>query len=278
MLFFSWVKEIFALRNILKIFGSRVFSTVFYIGYLPDWNRHWTAFFSVIMSVVFIYNIAGFSAKPELIAYYMLLKFIYLSVFSWVLVPLFKYSYRPANLEIITIDAYLAQVLMFALSVPAILHINSGIISLMTRACNSFLYCSDLVFGFSSLFLTLLGPYLLLRFFDAMEFWPTANLFLYYKNNLIRLFAGLVPALYAIFTIYLFSLLFFDLEIGEIISFYRVVFKLTYFHLILAAAILLKFFKLQNLYILAKKIGVIGLLDRYGLINQNHYDLKFNLK
>jgi len=273
----DFLKNIFNPKTWLKFTGIRMFSTVFYIGYLPDWNRHWSAAFSVLISIIFIINITDNNFSPDIIAYYMILKFIYIFSISLFTIPLFRYVYKPENLEIITIDAFLAQILVFALSIPAIMHINIGINNMLVSACNSFLYCNKYIFIYSKVFLTLFGPYLVLRLFDILEFWPTAYMFLYFKNTYLRLIAGLIPAIYSIITIYLFCLLFFDLEFVEIIDFYKKTFLMIGKHFYILFFFLIKLFSFKSIYFFLKKIGVIFLLDKYGIINSEHYDIKYNL-
>jgi hypothetical protein len=273
----NFFKKIFNLKNILKLLLVKPISTVLYIGYLPDWNRHWSAAFSILTSIIFILNIFGTSVSSTVIAYGMMLKFIYILCIAFFSVPIFKYVYKPENLDVITIDAFLAQILVFALSVPAIIHINIGINNLLIKACNSFLYCNEYIFSFTKLFLTLLGPYFVLRFFDIFEFWPTAYIFLYFKNSYIRLLAGLIPAIYASISIYLFCLLFFDLKFMDIIYFYKSVFILLWKHLVFISLFLVKIFYPKSIYIILKKIGIIKLLDKHGIINAEHYDIKYNL-
>lgn len=225
----NFIKDLAQPKNWLKILGSRMFSSVFYLGFLPDWNRHWSAAFAVLTSVIFIFNFFGLNASPGIIAYSMALKFIYILIFAMIMIPLFRFVYKPQNLDVITIDAYLSQILVFALCVPAIVHIDAGITSLLIKACNSFLYCNKFIFSSSRIFLTLLGPYMILRFFDIFEFWPSGYMFLYLKNSYLRLIAGIIPAIYTSISIYLFCFLFFDLELSEVISFYKAIFLAVYY-------------------------------------------------
>ena len=271
--YLSNIKALLKPKNFLKIFFSKIFATNLYIGYLPEWNRHWTAFFAVIVSIIYIYNTVGFNASPSEIAYVMTLHFLYGLLLSFLMIPLFRFIYNPGDLEVITMDAYLAQILFFALSVPAIVYINIGIANFMIKMCTSFLYCNDTIFKVSTVFFTLLGPYFLLRFFDAMAFWPTANILLYAKNSFIRIFAGIVPpVIYSLLTIYIMSFLFFDLTLVEVISFYKAIFLKTYYHFTWVLLFLIKIISKRNLYILLSKIGVVKLLDSNGFINANHYN------
>jgi hypothetical protein len=192
-------------------------------------------------------------------------------------IPLYRFVYKPQDLDVITIDAYLGQILVFALCIPAIVHIDAGITSLLIKACNSFLYCNKIIFSVSRTLLVLLVPFLLLRFFDILEFWPSGYMFLYFKNAYLRLIAGLIPAIYTSIALYLFSFLFFTLELSDVIVFYKAVFLAVYKHFIFVFFFILRIFSMKSIYIFFKKIGAVYLLDKYGLINSEHYDIKFNL-
>lgn len=268
-------KNFFKLKNFLKIFGSKLFSTSLYLGYLPEWGRHWSAVLSILFSIILIYNSIGFEASYASISYILMLEFIYGFLLAIILVPLFRYIYSYDGLEVITIDSALAQILMLAMSIPAIIYINAGIINLMHQACNSFLYCTPLIFKISTLLLTLVGPYTLLRFFDILEFWPTSKILLHSQNSFFRIIAGLIPAIYSVITIYALCFLFFDLSLIEVINFYKYIFIKLYNHFIFVTLFILQFMNQKTLYIIFKKIGIIKLLDYYGLINMQHADLKY---
>ena len=265
MSFFRTLKKIFSLETFGKLLGSNLIATVFFIGYLPEWSRHWSAFLSVIISLIIVYNVSEEQFNEIDISYILLLEFIYI----------YLLVYKFSKTENITIDAFLAQILVLGMCVPAIFYINKGVILFMSNVCRSFLNCSSFVFEFLVLFVTLIVPYFILRFFDILEFWPTNQMFLYAELSFNRIIAGIIPALYAIIFIYLASFLFFDLTLVKVIDFYSIVFKKIYLHSIFVFFIINKVFNWKAFYVFMKKIGVISFLDKLGLINIKHYDIKY---
>lgn len=275
MSLFRTLKNFFTFKNFLKIFCSRIFSTSLYLGYLPEWGRHWSASLSILISIILVYNTIGFDASHIEISYILMIEFLYGFILAIALVPLFRYIYPHDGLEVVTIDASIAQIFMLGMSIPAILHINSTVINLMHISCNSFLYCTPLVFKISTLLLTLAVPYALLRAFDILEFWPTSKILLHSQNSFLRIIAGLIPAIYATITIYAFCFLFFDLTLTEVITFYQYIFIKIYNHIIFVMTFIGQFMSEKNLYIFFKNIGIIAFLDQYGWINMQHADLKY---
>ena len=275
MSFFRTLKKIFSLETFGKLLGSNLIATVFFIGYLPEWSRHWSAFLSVIISLIIVYNVSEEQFNEIDISYILLLEFIYIYLLANLMVPIFRKVYKFSKTENITIDAFLAQILVLGMCVPAIFYINKGVILFMSNVCRSFLNCSSFVFEFLVLFVTLIVPYFILRFFDILEFWPTNQMFLYAELSFNRIIAGIIPALYAIIFIYLASFLFFDLTLVKVIDFYSIVFKKIYLHSIFVFFIINKVFNWKAFYVFMKKIGVISFLDKLGLINIKHYDIKY---
>ncbi len=272
---FKWLKKIFSFQFFGTIVGSAPISTVFYIGYLPEWGRHWSALFSVIFSIILIYNTCGFENSYLAMSYILLLQSIYGFLLANLMVPIFRKSHPFAKNESIVIDSFIAQSFFFAMSVPAIVHIASIIDGITSHLCQVVFICNPFVLKVLFTILTLLGPYFILRFFDVMEFWPTSRMFLYTELSINRIIAGIIPALYSLLFLYLFAFLFFDLTLVQVLDFYKVVFHHTYTHLMLIFLVLKKTFTFKNLYILCKKIGIIGAMDHYGLINAKHYDMKY---
>jgi hypothetical protein len=242
---------------------------------LPEWSRHWSAFLSVIISLIIIYNFSDQKFSEIDVSYILLLEFLYIYLLANIMVPIFRKVYKFSRVENIVIDAFLAQILVLAMCVPAIFYINNGVNSFMFGVCKSFLTCSPFIFELLVLFVTLVIPYFILRFFDILEFWPTNQMLLYAELSFNRIIAGIIPALYSIIFIYLVSFLFFDLTLVQVIDFYAIVFKKTYLHYLGVFILLGKFLNWQNFYILMRKVGIISLLDKYGFINMKHYDIKY---
>ncbi len=275
MSFLSKLKKIFSFEFFGKIVGSAPITTVLYIGYLPEWGRHWSAFASIIFSIILIYNTCGFEGSYIDMSYILMLQFIYGFFIANIMVPIFRKTHPFSKNENIVVDAFVAQSLLLSLTVPAIVYVNIGINSFASKMCSLFFNCPEFTTKFFIVFFTLLGPYFILRFFDLMEFWPTNRMFLYAELSINRIIAGIIPAIYAIVFIYIVAFLFFDLTLVSVIDFYGVIFSKTAIHLFLIYLVFKKIFTTKNLYILCKKIGIIKALDYYGLINAEHYDMKY---
>jgi hypothetical protein len=275
MSFWKTIKDIFSLETLGKLTGASVISTVCFIGYLPEWSRHWSAFVSVIISIILLYNSPTYPLTPIEMSYILMMEFCYLYLLANIMVPIYRKVYKFSKLENITIDAFLAQILVLGMCIPAIMYINKGSISFISDMCTQFFHCSKFVYEVTVLFVTLIIPYFILRFFDIMEFWPTGYMFLYAEWSFSRIIAGLFPAIYSIVFIYLLSFLFFDLTFEQVIEFYSTVFKMVYVHFAVVFGVIWAFFNWKTFYIVLKKLGIIGLLDKYGFINMNHYDMKY---
>jgi hypothetical protein len=271
----KWLKKLLSFQFFGKIIGSEIVSTVFYIGYLPEWSRHWSAFASIIFSIVLIHNIVGLDGDHLLMSYVLFLQAIYGFLLANIMVPIFRKVYPFSKNENVVIDSFIAQALFFSLSVPAIIHIGTHVDNITNHLCKVVFICNPFVLKIMFVFLTLLGPYFILRFFDIMEFWPTNKMFLYAEFSINRIIAGIIPVLYALVFLYIFAFLFFDLTVLQVIAFYKVVFYKFYLHSIFIFFILKKTFTIKNLYILCKKLGIISLMDHYGIINAKHYDIRY---
>lgn len=269
------IKDFFSAKTIGRLIGSNIFATSFFLGYLPEWSRHWSAFLSILVSIVLLYNIVSIPLQQLDLAYALMLEFVYSFLVANFMVPIFRKTFPLAKIDNVTIDAFIAQVLVLAMCVPAIFHINAYTVSFTRMVCTSFLNCTPFVFDIITLIVTLLGPYFVLRFFDKMEFWPTSKIFLYSESSFIRIFGGICPAFYSIVIIYLISFLLFDLTLMQVIEFYTIVFNKIYNHFIFVIIVISKTFSSKGFYLFLKKIGLIKLLDKYGFINMEYYDLKY---
>ena len=278
MSFFKKLRAFFSFQTLGRLSGSNIVATSFFLGYLPEWSRHWSAFFSIIFSIILLYNTVSIPLQEAEMAYILIIEFIYGFLIANIMTPIFRKAFPLAKLENVTIDAFLAQVLVLALCVPAIFYVNSAVIGSITKLCTSFLNCSNFIFDAIVIFVTLLSPYFILRFFDSMEFWPTSKMFLYAEMSFNRIFAGICPAIYSILAIYLISFLIFDLTLISVLEFYSVVFHKVYIHLLLMTAFLLKILNMKTIYIFFRKIGIIGLLDKYGFLSMAYYDSKYIIR
>ena len=122
----------FAISFLSFIFPSRLIATFFGIGYLPDWQSHWTAFFSIPLVCIIVHFTVGFGSSVFAISYTIFLCSIALLLVGLLGIYVFQKTVFSENRYEVTIHVAFGQLLMISLSAPAILQITNKIFTFNT--------------------------------------------------------------------------------------------------------------------------------------------------
>jgi phosphatidylglycerophosphatase A len=207
------------------IFPARLIATFFGIGYLPDWQHHWTAFFVIPLVGLIIHFTIGFSSTMIEIAYLMLLIAIIMFIIGVIAIFIFQKTVFSENKYEVTIHVAFGQVLMIALSMPAIIQITSKIFVFNTFVCEKFMHCASWFFFSSTYFAGMLVPYFIFRLVDITKPWPSYWIERDYHNPISNMIEGLFNAIYATIFIYLLAFILFDLNVIQVMEFYEMLYQ-----------------------------------------------------
>lgn len=210
----------YLLAFLLFIFPERMITTFFGLGYLPDWQNHWTAFFAIPFIALVTYFTVGFNASLIVITF-VLLAISFIFCFSGMLaIYLFHKFHRYTKYEI-NIHIAFGQTFMIFLSVPAIVSFVNFIAHFNRTVCTQFLFCADWFFYTATYFAAMLVPYFIFRLVDILKPWPAYIIDRDYDRSDLYMLEGFTNALYAAFLIYLLAFLLLDLDMITVINFYN---------------------------------------------------------
>ena len=221
------IKEI-VIKNLKKyfllfitfIFPERMITTFFGLGYLPDWQNHWTGFFVIPFVGLVIHFTVGFASSITTIIFVLFIVSILLFFIGMLSIHLFQKFNRYTKYEI-TIHVAFGQTMMIFLSVPAILQFINKIFAFNGIVCNQFLFCANWFFYTATYFAGMLVPYFIFRLVDILKPWPSYIIDRDHDHYLSYMFEGLFNAIYASMLIYLLAFLLLDLNVMVVINTYR---------------------------------------------------------
>ena len=212
------------IRNILNnVFPSRLLASVFGIGFFPVWGNHWSAFLSSCLVPLLIYFTCGFDSSFVGVSIVLLgssIIFLILSLFS---IYLYLDGVNdPVEVEDqIVINIFTAQILVFALTVPATYYFYLWVYDTNTFMCTNFLLCSGWVFWCITYVPTASMPFFFYRIMDIIKPWPASFIELNCKNAFGKVSEAVINAIYATIAIYLVSFVFFNLPFTQFSLFFQ---------------------------------------------------------
>lgn len=218
--------EIFNIKRVVaSIIPSRVLATFFWIGYLPEWQNHWTAFFTIPLVLLVLYFSVGFSVYAVVWAQVLLLLSLFILLVGLVGIYLFQKTVFSENRYEVTVHVAFGQCLMLALSVPAINQTLIQVFSFDSFVCAHFLNCADWFLKYSTYFVTGLVPYFIYRLVDIIKPWPSYWIERDYHNALSNMLEGFFNAVYASMIFYMLNFMLFNLLLIDVVEFYKQVFS-----------------------------------------------------
>lgn len=212
-----------------KVFPAKIISTFFGMGYLPIWQEHWASFLALVMSYILLYLLHGsllLSYGTAGIALVVAIFFLKLSIAFFIIqtiaIFIFQINDPGANSnENIVVHIVLAQLLVVALTMPAILAIFHGMAGLYDQICKKMFICPKWINSFTYFFIFFMIPYLFFNIVVMIKPWPIITIQLNYNNVLSITAEGAVYVFYTIIFIYLVACIFFDLTIHDASIFNR---------------------------------------------------------
>ncbi|WP_232215006.1 phosphatidylglycerophosphatase A [Neorickettsia helminthoeca] len=226
----SHIKEVLVLSfpGFLKklvdiIIPSRMIATFFWIGYLPEWQSHWAAFFTIPLVSLIVYFTVGFSSLVS-IAQVLLITSAALLLLGLLGIYTFQKTIFSENRYEVTIHVVFGQCLMLALSVPPVTQIVAQVFLFNSFLCDRFLNCAGWFLRVSTYFVAGLIPYFTFRLIDIVKPWPSCWIERDYHNAVSNMFEGFCNAVYATLLLYLVTFMVFDLLLIDVVEFYTRVF------------------------------------------------------
>jgi hypothetical protein len=246
-------------------------STCLGIGFLPDWQRHWTAAFALAISGIIVYFLDGFRSDDYLVAAMPLTLFA-IVFFILGLISVFLYRMRRTDIDDkLVIDAFVGQILIAALSVPATVEICRICMLLFKFLCDNIFYCAEWFYILMNGIFLFAIPYSVFRLFDIVNFWPGSWFVVVYNNTWARMSVGLSGAFYSIFMLYAVSFMLLDLSLLDVMQFFHGVFLGAVFNIDLWHKYgigIYDYLANDALLNLIEKTGLRDMLENYGILEK----------
>lgn len=223
-IFFKKIKK-YLISFLGFIFPTRIIATFFGMGYLPDWQHHWTAFFSIPLVGLVVYFTVGFSSTMVEINTVVLFFSLVLLILGLVGIYIFQKTVFSDNKYEVTIHVAFGQILMIGLSIPAIIQITNRIFAFNTVVCTRFMHCADWFFQSATYFAGMLVPYFIFRLADITKPWPSFWIERDYHNAISNMAEGFFNAIYAAIFIYLLAFILFDLKVVQVIAYFDILYQ-----------------------------------------------------
>ena len=191
------------------------------IGFLPDWQKHWSSAASFLLMGIILYNTISFSAPVMDMAVILFLYFILLSLIGITCISLYQKKDPEANNEIM-INVVLGQMFMISITTPAYLAISKGVISFYSWTCNIVFGCPQWFYSSVIFLSTMAFPYGIYRIYDSIQPWPIGLINLRLNNAFSKYSESMLASIYAAITLYIIAFMFADLTTVEAIQFIEV--------------------------------------------------------
>lgn len=200
-------------------FPVKVVVTFFGIGYLPEWQDHWSTFFGIVLAIIILHFCVGIDSDLLNITEELFLFSAILCVMSFISIYLFKKKNKDARYEV-TIHLVFGQILTIALSIPCVMIFQQKVRAFDTVLCRDFIYCSSWFLNVIIYLPTLLFPYFVFQLANWWKPWPSYVLDKNYNNATGNTLLGFFNAIYATIFMYLISFVLLDLDLVSVIRFY----------------------------------------------------------
>ncbi len=215
------------------VFPARIISTFFGIGYLPSWQDHWASFTALVVSYILLYFVHGSSfllyGTPSIslvIAIFFLKFSIAVLIIQIIAIFIFQINDPGANSnENIVIHIALAQLLVVALTMPAITAVFYSVTDFYDKICKGIFTCPSWLNSFTYFIIFFMIPYIFLNIIIRMKPWPIVSIQLNYNSALSITVEGIIYVLYTTIFIYLTACIFFNLTIHDASIFNQYVIK-----------------------------------------------------
>ncbi|ABD44836.1 phosphatidylglycerophosphatase A family protein [Ehrlichia chaffeensis str. Heartland] len=225
------------MKIIGKILPTRLISTFLGTGYLPAWQNHWAAVLSLILGYVLFYLIYGMSyvsygilVTGAVVASLFLKISLGLIVISIISIFVFQSNNSADDRsDIIVVQIALGQLLVVALSMPAILAIYNYLAIFYSKICQNIFMCPSWFNDFMHFLMFFLIPFVFFNILDIIKPWPISSLQILYNNCFSIVFEGLVLVIYTLIVMYLVAFICFDLTIRDAVALNSYIFTLLKF-------------------------------------------------
>ncbi|WP_044195259.1 phosphatidylglycerophosphatase [Ehrlichia japonica] len=220
----SWLQIL--MRIIGKVLPTRLISTFLGTGYLPAWQNHWAAVLSLILGYILFYLIYGMFyvsygllITGAVIASFFLKVSLVLMIIAVISIFVFQSNNSTdSRSDIIVVQIALGQLLVVALSMPAILAIYNYLAIFYDKICKSIFMCPAWFNDFIHFLMFFLVPFVFFNVIDVIKPWPISRLQISYNNCFSIIAEGLVLVIYTLVVMYLVAFICFNLTIHDAVA------------------------------------------------------------
>lgn len=211
-------------KTLITIFPAKTISTFFGMGYLPEWQGHWSSLLAIPIIVIITYISTGFTVSIAELSVPIAFTAIILFFIGIISIYIFHIKDPAANEEIM-IHTVFGQVIVLAFSGPAVLYAGYHIVDFSDFLCEKFLYCAPWFYKVITYVPILCIPFAAYRLVDIIKPWPSSTLDRDYNNCISSMLEALVVAIYTLILLYLISFILFNLTMDEALLFFHNVFQ-----------------------------------------------------
>ncbi|WDM85597.1 phosphatidylglycerophosphatase [Ehrlichia sp. JZT12] len=231
----SWFQIL--IKIIGKVLPTRLISTFLGIGYLPAWQSHWAAVVSLLLGYILFYLINGMHyikygliVTAAVVASFFLKISLVLFIIAMISIFVFQSnSSADDRSDIIVVQIALGQLLVVALSMPAILAIYNCLAILYGKICQGVFICPAWFNDFMHFLIFFLIPFVIFNVIEIIKPWPISSLQILYNNCFSIISEGLILVIYTLIVMYLAAFICFDLTIHDAVALNKYIFTLIKF-------------------------------------------------
>ena len=202
-----------------RVIPAATIATCCGIGFFPEWQRYWAAVLAMVLSGIIVYFSGVF--KQGILAIAIPLTIFGIIFFILGLISVLLYRVRRDDIEDkLVIDAFVGQIFVLALSMPAIIEISDFSMWIFHFICSSLFNCAEWFYILCRIMLAFAIPYVTFLIFEICNIWPGRWLATIHNNTWATMSVGLSNAFYSITILYGISFIFLDLQLPDVIDFF----------------------------------------------------------
>ena len=264
-------------RTLTKILPTKTISTVFGIGQMPTWQRHWATVAAHLLMILIMHisfkhkNASILTIQDTMSIVDVAGTFMVIAIVSYLLTITIGNLYcttENVDTDSIVIDAFAGYFLTVGMSLIAIVQIrNYSTYIIAEKICGVFLPCAPWFSSTLQIIMPIFIPFATYRTFDHWKIWPAS----YFSSN----FTGMLPkaadtltsAAFSIMTIYFVSFTWFGLSAASATDFFILLFHDCIYKFNIAVYIAYTWYSNIDSMQILKATGIAGILEYFDIMD-----------
>lgn len=263
-------------RFIAKLVPGKTLSTIFGIGLLPTWQRHWGTLFATLFIAVelwIVLNGTGVNilnlhslSNTVYIASILMSTAIIIYVISIPMIASYQ-TFDNTDTDSIIIEVVAGYIALIALSLITLIYIRDFINRIAISGLCTIMPCPFWLSGALNTIAPIALPFAVYRYFDSWKIWPSSFFISGLSTVTGRISDTLTSVIYGSFTLYFISFTICDLPAAQATDFIVMLTHATLARLTAITVITYNWLVHIDIKTIAETLGITGLMDTLGIVN-----------